>query len=173
MSLTILSSPLEQFPLDLSFSVKSRFSGDDITSGSQMLIELEGKWEKLTDSLHSLLKTGKEYQFRFTHEGYEDSFYTVETAFYQTFVTLDVLLSPESAFLKIPPFENGILKIDNKEEYFSLKSLKFEELNKNTDAERILELLPGNYSLTFDGEKKSLEKLILLEKGKEYRFLFD
>jgi len=173
ISLTVLSSPLERFPLDMSYSVRDRFSGDDITTGSDFFIRLNEKWELLTDTLLLSLKTGTPYNFKITHRGYRDNLYSFETAFYQTSVNLDILLSPASAFLIIPPYEVGILRINNSDEYFSLKTLRFEKLRKKSDEKQILELLPGKYFVTFESEEQVFEKSIGLERDIEYSLIFE
>lgn len=173
ITLTILSSPLEQFPLDLSFLIKNRFSQDDITTDSEIYLERNHKWISATEMVLGEMKTGSSYTMKFTHKGYKDSIYRIDTEFYQTSVNLDILLTPESAILKIPAFERGILTINKSDEYFSLNSLKFEKLNIKTKNEQILELLPGAYNLCFELDGKTLEKSINLEKGIEYSYLFE
>lgn len=171
MEQTYLSSPMEQFPLDLSYSVRNRFSSVDLSPETEVFIKTGQQWQPLTDTILSQLKTGSFIDLKFSSEGYKDGFYRIETEFYQTSISLDVLLSPIPSYLKIPPMEKGIFTINGGDEYFSLRSLKYEKFIIDNEKTQILELLPGKYSLSLTLEEKQRKKVLIMNSGQEYQFI--
>ncbi len=168
--LTILSSPLERFPLELSYTVKNRFSSDDIKADCQLYIRNEGKWLKMTEKDLAQLKTGTEISIKFSSDGYEDALYSVETAFYQTYVSLDVLLSPLAAWLVLPSLDSGKVKINGRDEYFSLETLRFEKLNIKNRQDIPLALMPGKYTVILEAADGAVKEVFHVEGGTEYFF---
>lgn len=166
--LTILSSPLESFPLELSYTVKNRFTSEDIKAHCQLYILREGSWLKMADRDLSQLKTGTDISIKFSSEGYDDSSYLVSTAFYQTTVSLDVLLSPRAAWFVLPSLEKGLVKINGRDEYFSLESLRFEKLNIQNRQDTPLALIPGKYTVILETADGAVKKVFQMESGTEY-----
>lgn len=170
ITLTTLSSPLERFPLDLRYSVKNRFSSDDITSISPAYIQREGQWLKLTEDVLSQLKTGMEFKLKFSSDGYGDALYSVETAIHQTSVNIDVLLTPQAARLVVPPLESGQLKINGRGEFFSLETLRFEKIKLESQEISRLALLPGTYTVSLKKADETVQKVFHMESDGEYFF---
>lgn len=173
MEMIFLSSSLEQFPVHLDYSVKNRFTGEDLTENTKVFIRRDKDWELLSENIRSSLKSGIEFALKFSHSSYGTAVYYVNTETYQTAVDLDVLLSPEAALLQIHPYKKGVLKINNREQYFSLDTLKFEDLPGGGEKTTTLNLLPGRYIVTLDRENDPVEEEITLTGGKEYNFSFE
>ena len=163
-NLTVLSSPADQFPVDLSFSLKDRFSGTDLSSQTVIKIKDGDEWLLFDDTIRNSLTTGRSLDIKFDHTGYVSAFYTLDIAYYQTVVHLDVLMTPEPAVLNILPQKN-MIKINGNNEYFSLISLKFEKIPQKQENEIILNLLPGKYIITVESDDGNIEKEIILISG--------
>jgi hypothetical protein len=167
LDLTVLSSPLEQFPLDLKFTVKDRFSSTDIRSLSEVSILTADGWQNLNDAILKDLKTGRTVDLKISSPGYKEEQYTLDIENHQTSVQLDVLLSPLASLVKINSFD-GLISLNGRDEYFSLKSLQFEDLNKTVKENRVLALLPGKYSVYIESGDSTLEETIRFESAGEY-----
>ncbi|MDA3812075.1 MAG: serine/threonine-protein kinase [Spirochaetaceae bacterium] len=147
MEMTVLSSQLEPLPLELNYTVRDRFSGKIIPEGITIEILNTEKWIILDKTTLDGLTSGNLYQLRFTASGYSPGYYTLENAYYQTSLNIDVLLTPLAAELTIPAID-GDIRINGKKEYFSLDTLRFEKLDLVHGKSSTLKLLPGKYNFT-------------------------
>lgn len=164
--ITVLSEPLEQFPLELSYTVKDRFSGEDIASLCTLSIASSDGWHVVNDTMAEGLLSGSHIDLKFDSPGYESVLYSLEVAHYQTSVRLDVLLSPFPALLKIGSFD-GTITLNGDNRYFSLETLQFEKMNNVKDDQLLLKLLPGKYTVAAENNSGRSEQILILKSGDE------
>ncbi len=160
--ITILSSRQLDFPLELNYSVKDRFSDNNLTARCSVEIKEGGKWLPLTNQVKNDLRTGREYEFRFKVDGYQQVYYKLIVGYHQTVLDLDVLIFPVPAVLKICPVI-GDVTINNKEKYLSAVSYKYEEIEGNSTNWREFKLFPGKYIFSIQRNNLRMEKEIILE----------
>lgn len=162
MDVTVLSSSLEQFPLEMEYTVRDRFSSRDLTTESKVEIMEDDQWITLTDNLSKELTTGRIYDLRVSSDGYSSRLYSLDIAYYQTSVTMDILLSPIPAELQIPPIDGKIF-LNGKDEYFSLETLRFESLDNRGKENMVIRLLPGKYLISIESDGITGEENIFLD----------
>ena len=164
---TVLSAPLEGLPLTLDWSVKDRFSGEELTDHSSVYIRKDQKWEELE---MNELKTGTTIDLKFTCTGYRDEIFNLNPAFHQTLLDLDVLLTAEPARIVLSLSGNEEFLINGSKKYFSPDSLKFENLYSNGGNKQTLNLVPGTYRFILRSEFGTVDRQMDLYSGKTYNF---
>ena len=167
IEMTLLSSPLDQLPLDLDLTVKDRFTQEDILKQSIIYLKRNSEWVKFSSVIDDELQTGTELELKIQAEGYKTNFYKIDVAHHQTSLQLNVLMTPVAAILKLN-LHSGDLKINGRTEYFSLDTLRFEKLNRNNQETRKLMMLPGSYNFTFKKNDETVEVSAILESGMEF-----
>ncbi|MBN2656846.1 MAG: serine/threonine protein kinase [Spirochaetales bacterium] len=168
-ALTVLAAAPDSLPIDLDISVRDRFTGKDLTEETDIFIGGEDRWIPFHNAGEQELRTGTPFKFKFSKEGYQDEIYAFDSRHYQTFLDLDILLSPRPAELTIDP-RGGKILINGKKEYFSLETLLYQTIPAEGSEPVKLRLLPGTYSLSRSSSDGDIRKDMVLKSDGKYNF---
>jgi eukaryotic-like serine/threonine-protein kinase len=144
-----------------------RDTGESISRDTVVLMKDGDKWidwdvykKKYPEYLENLLKSGREYDFKYSYPGYFDQEVVTEIQGDSDSLILNVKLVKKTGRLVISSDSDGLqILIDNKEvDYLGGKVRTYVEFGETlAGGAREFELLPGNYILTIRKDSRHMK----------------
>ncbi len=136
-------------PLSVSIEVRSAAGGETITAGTTVEVYANGSWVPFAGDIVSALKSGRTYQFRFTHDGYYSADYALAVYPFQSELQIDAELVPYPGALDLSASAHDIrVNLDGSDTYRAWgRTPHFAPIPRIGTQPAELRLSPGSHTL--------------------------